>query len=321
MGKLLVICGPTSVGKTSLALSLAKKFDGEILSADSRQVYRGMDIGTGKDLPSGAKLKIPWFKNFGYYEVNGVKIWGYDLADPKNGFSVAQYLRFSEKIMADITKRKKLPIVVGGTGLYIKAITDGIPTVFVPRNERLRKTFSKKSQVELFEILAQLDSIKAGSMNTSDRKNPRRLIRAIEVATWELKHKRPSLEDKKKKIRNTLFIGLMAPREVLFERISARVEERVKAGIKKEIKNLLKKGLSWKDQAMTSIGYRQWSEYFSGEKTEEEIKTKWTDEEKKYAKRQMAWFKREKRIVWFDTSTKNYRRKLEKVVEKWYIRP
>ena len=100
-----------------------------------------------------------------------------------------------------------------------------------------------------------------------------------------------------------------------------RVEERVKAGIKKEIKNLLKKGLSWKDQAMTSIGYRQWSEYFSGEKTEEEIKTKWTDEEKKYAKRQMAWFKREKRIVWFDTSTKNYRRKLEKVVEKWYIRP
>ncbi|MBI4157664.1 tRNA (adenosine(37)-N6)-dimethylallyltransferase MiaA [Candidatus Woesebacteria bacterium] len=321
MGKLLVICGPTSVGKTSLALSLAKKFNGEILSADSRQVYRGMDIGTGKDLPSGAKPKIPWFKNFGYYEVNGVKIWGYDLADPGEGFSVAQYVRFSEKIMADITKRKKLPIVVGGTGLYIKAITDGIPTVFVPRNERLRKNFSKKPQVELFEILAQLDSIKAGSMNTSDRRNPRRLIRAIEVATWELKHKGPSPEDKKKKIRNTLFIGLMAPREVLFERISARVEERVKAGIKKEINNLLKKGLSWKDQAMTSIGYRQWSEYFSGEKTEEEIKTKWTDEEKKYAKRQMAWFKREKRIVWFDTSTKNYRRKLEKVVEKWYIRP
>ena len=99
MKKLLVICGPTSTGKTSLALHLAKKFNGEILSADSRQVYKGMDIGTGKDLPPGARLKTPWFWKFGYYEIEGIRIWGYDLADPRREFSVALYLKFADRII------------------------------------------------------------------------------------------------------------------------------------------------------------------------------------------------------------------------------
>src|SRR5687767_6639381 len=125
MKKLLVICGPTATGKSSLAFKLARKFNGELISADSRQVYIGMDIGTGKE----------WGE--------GVEIWGYDLVDPDKEFSVAQYLRFATKKISDIEKRGKLPILVGGTGLYIKGVVDGIPTVDVPRNKKLREILEK----------------------------------------------------------------------------------------------------------------------------------------------------------------------------------
>lgn len=320
MEKLLVICGPTSVGKTSLALNLAKKFDGEVVSADSRQVYKGMNIGTGKDLPPGIKLKVPWFKSFGHYEINGVKVWGYDLVDPKHDFSVAQYLKFAENIVGDITRRKKLPIIVGGTGLYIKAVIDGIPTAFVPKNESLRKNLSQKSQAQLYEMLAQLDSIKAGSMNASDRQNPRRLIRAIEVATWKLKHKGLAMKPEKKP-QNVLLVGLSIPQEKLFERIDVRIKERMTAGIEEEIKKLIKGGVSWKDQAMTSLGYSEWKEYFAGKKTKKEAIIKWSEDERKYAKRQMVWFKKDKRIIWLDVTDRGFEKKLENLAKKWYIRP
>ena len=133
MNKLLVICGPTSTGKTTLAIALAKKFNGELISTDSRQVYKGMDIGTGKDLPEGAKFKLPWFQKYGYYEVGGTKIWGYDLADPRHEFSVAQYIKFAERIISDVLKRGKSPVLVGGTGLYIRGVVDGIATAGVPK--------------------------------------------------------------------------------------------------------------------------------------------------------------------------------------------
>lgn len=315
MQKLLVVCGPTSTGKTRLALRLAKKFNGEILSADSRQVYKWMDVGTGKDLPPGAKLRIPWFRNFGYYEINGIKVWGYDLADPRGDFSVAGYLRFAERIIADIEKRKRLPIVVGGTGLYVKAIVDGIGTVAIPRSERIRKSLEKKGASELFEMLAQLDPIKAGGMNSSDRKNPRRLIRAIEVA---ISKRKPAI-NRQPPIKNVLFIGLSVPENILAARIEKRVEERIQAGVEKEIDDLLKKRVSWKNQAMTSLGYRQWKGYFSGQKQMREVVESWMREEKKYAKRQITWFKKDGRIHWFDISKKGFERKVEKMAEKWYI--
>jgi len=178
MNKLLVICGPTATGKTNLAISLAKKNNGDVISADSRQVYRGLDIGTGKDLPKKAKIKFLSGQKYGYYEVGGVKIWGYDFADPRHSFNVSQYLKFTKKIIADIVKRGNLPILVGGTGLYIKGVIDGIPTAEVPKSNRLRKNLEGKTPEELYEMLAQIDSIKAAEMNSSDKKNPRRLMRA-----------------------------------------------------------------------------------------------------------------------------------------------
>jgi tRNA dimethylallyltransferase len=319
MNKLLVICGPTSTGKTRLAIDLAKKINGEIISADSRQVYRGLDIGTGKDLPNVAKIKFPWFKKYGYYEIDGIKIWGYDLADPRHEFNVAQYLKFAERILSDIFKRGRTPILAGGTGLYIKGVVDGIPTAFIPKNNSLRKNLEGKTPDELFEMLAQIDTIKAGQMNASDKKNPRRLIRAIEVATWKIGNVRREQKIEKKKVGLNVFaIGLTAPEKFIDKKIELRVDQRVEAGIKEEIRHLLRNHVNWNMPSMSSMGYRQWEGYFENKKTEKEVIDEWKTEEKKYVKRQMVWFKKDKRIRWFDITSPSYLENVEKSVEKWY---
>lgn len=315
MDKLLVICGQTGTGKTSLAFYLADLFGGELVSADSRQVYKKLDIGTGKDLLKGSK-----YDRRGFYEMAGIKIWGYDLVDPKQAFSVGRYLRFARRVIKDITKRGKLPILVGGTGLYIKGVVDGIPTALVPQNELLRKSLEKKKAEELFEILAQLDPIKAGSLNFSDRGNPRRLIRAIEIAQWKLEagHRTKGFLVQKSK-KDMLFIGLTAPQEVLADKIDRRVAKRINQGLEREIKDLLASGVKWEMQSMSSLGYRQWRGFFEGSKTKSEVIEDWKKEEKRYAKRQLTWFKKDKRIKWFDVSRKSYLKKVEKLVGKWYI--
>lgn len=319
MKKLLVICGPTATGKTNLAIYLAKKFNGEIISADSRQVYRGLNIGTGKDLPRGAKLKFLWIKKLGYYEIGGVKVWGYDLADPRHGFSVSQYLKFAERIIADITKRGKLPILVGGTGLYIKGVIDGIPTAEIPKNNRLRESLESKTSSELFEMLAQIDSLKAAEMNTSDKKNPRRLIRAIEIATWKTNHSGKESCVEKEKVRyDILQVGLTADEKYLSDKIERRVSERFKERLKNEIAGLLKEHVGWGMQSMSSMGYGQWQDFFEGRRSEKDVIKIWENEEKKYIRRQLVWFKKDKRIRWFDITDQNYSKDVEKTVEKWH---
>lgn len=303
MKKLLVICGPTASGKTALAVNLAKKLGGEIISADSRQVYKGMDIGTGKDL-----REIPKW----------AKIWGYNLADPKNGFSVGQYIKIARTIIENIWARDKLPILVGGTGLYIKGVVDGIPTALVPKNKNLRKNLGKKGADELFEILAQQDPIRAASLNASDKKNPRRLIRAIEIAQRKLQTGGELDKSFVPKDYSTLFIGLTAPKEYLSGKIDERVEARVEAGVEEEIRKLLERGVSWEDQAMTALGYRQWKEYFDKGKTKEKVISEWKNEERKYAKRQIRWFKRDRRIKWFDISKPDWTDSVEKLAKIWY---
>lgn len=319
--KLLVICGPTATGKTNLGLRLAKKLGGEIISADSRQVYKGMDIGTGKDLPRNFGLRTSDLRfkgaKVGYYTDGDTRIWGYDLVSPKESFSVAEYIRIAGKIIEDIWKRGRLPILVGGTGLYIQGIVDGIPTAAIPQNKRLRSSLEEKGFPELFEILAQLDPVKAASLNTSDRKNPRRLIRAIEIADAVMRGK--DKNSKKIVVDDVLFIGLVAPRGKLNERIDSRVGSKLREGFEKEVSKLLKEGVSWEMQSMSSLGYRQWGDYVEGKLTKDQAIEKWRSEERKYAKRQITWFKKDKRINWFDISKPNWQKSVEKAVKKWYI--
>lgn len=294
MNKVLVICGPTATGKTGLGLKLAKKLNGEILSADSRQVFRGMDIITGKDLPEDQK------------------IWLLDLVEPAEEFSVARWYQAAQKVLQKVWAQAKLPILVGGTGLYIKAVVDGIKTIDIPPNEALRKQLAGKNVDELYDILAQLDSVRAAEMNRSDRRNPRRLVRAIEIALQNQKF------NSKFRKSDILMVGLTAPRDVLYQKIDERVEKRLKEGALNEVERLLNKGVSWNAQAMQSLGYRQLRGYFEKKVSLQEATRAWKNAEHEYARKQLTWFKRDKRINWFEITSSGWQRNVEKLVKKWY---
>lgn len=294
MNKLLVICGPTATGKTSLALSLAGLFAGQILSADSRQVYKYMDIGTGKDRPEG------------------INIWGYDLAEPSEEFSVSQYATLAREKIQSVWNESKLPILVGGTGLYIKAVVDGIETANIPPDEKLREELIQKSAEELFAMLSSVDAKKATSLNDSDKKNPRRLIRAIEIAKATPYPQEPKLD------ADVLFIGLKLNQQEQEKRIKERVEARLTQGFEEEIKRLQGLGIGWHHQSMSSLGYRQWQGVLSGKMPREQGIAEWITEEKKYAKRQMTWFKKDWRILWFDATDENLLQEVEIAVAAWH---
>lgn len=303
--KIFVICGPTATGKTSLGFRMAKKYDGEIVSSDSRQLYKYMDIGTGKE----------WEE--------GVKIWGYDLCDPRDNFSVSDYFREMKLAIEDIWSRNKLPIVVGGTGLYIKSLIDGIATVDIPKNSILRESLEKLSIEEMFDKLAVLDSSKAAQLNSSDIKNPRRLVRAIEVAMWSIENEtQKQVVDQREKILSSdvklLMIGLNADQKILYEKVKKRVERRMNDGFIDEIETLLKMGVSWKNQSMNTLGYKESEAFFKEGLTYEEFIEKWERNEMNYIKRQMTWFKKDKRINWFDIADKKYVENVENLVNKWY---
>lgn len=303
--KLLVICGPTATGKTSLGFSLAKKFNGETVSADSRQVYKHMDIGTGKE----------WD--------DSITIWGYDLAEPSENYSVFQYFKSMKFVISDIWQRNKLPIIVGGTGFYIKSLIDGIATVDVPKNENLRTSLEKMSIDELFNKLADLDGSKAASLNSSDKKNSRRLIRAIEIAVWNTQHgTQKQIVEKRKKVLDKnvdlLIIGLSASPLKILNNIKNRVDKRINEGFILEVENLLRMGVSWQHQSMKSLGYKESEAFFKKGLTYEEFVNQWVNNEIKYTKRQMTWFKKDKRINWFDIDGINFHQKIANLVNKWY---
>jgi tRNA dimethylallyltransferase len=284
-----------------------------------------MDIVTGKDI-NNLQFTICNLRKFGneditvgYYKKYGIKIWGLDIVNPDKDFSVAHFVEYTEIAIEDITKRGKLPIIVGGTGLYIKAITDGIETVNIPRNEKLRNDLATKTVPELQEILQDVNSQKYASMNGSDRKNPRRLIRAIEVARFERKpvhYERTEFHSKN--LVNVLVIGLSATKERLHKRIDDRVAKRIKHGAVEETKRLLNSGYNENLQSMSGIGYGELVRYVKGTISSQEAIEKWRREEYKYCRRQLTWFKKDKRIKWIDITEKNWHQELEKIICRWY---
>lgn len=274
--KILVIVGPTASGKTSLSIKLAKKFNGEIISADSRQIYRGLNLGTGKVTKK---------------EMAGIRHHLLDVADPKKVFSVTNYVKLATKAIADIHARGKLPIICGGTGFYIQALVDGLIIPEVPPNTSLRNKLEKKTLAQLKAILKKLDKKR---FETIDKNNPRRIVRAIEIA--KALGKVPVLKMETK--YDPEFIGISLPKEVLRERIHKRLLARLKVGMINEVRNLHKKGLSWKKMEELGLEYRYISRYLQNKITKKEMLEQLENAINQYAKRQMTWFKRDKRISW-----------------------
>lgn len=319
MQKLLVICGPTATGKTALALKLARRFSGELIAADSRQVYRGMDIGTGKDIPKkfkvqNSKLKISG-KHIPYYG-NGTKIWGYDLVEPNQEFSVSQFVRIATKIVKDISSRKKLPILVGGTGLYIDSLIKNPTTIFIPQNQKLRRELEKKNVSQLQQIVKRVNRKHFNQLNYSDQNNPRRLIRAIEIASYVRRHQLPKTINQS---YDPLWIGLKAPPKILDASIEARVAKRATKAMDQEVKKLTNRYRNWlKLPAFSATGYKIWRSYLEKKMTKTQALKLWSTAEKQYARRQLTWFKKNPSIHWFDVTQKGYRDKVEAKVKNWY---
>lgn len=304
LNKLIVILGPTASGKSEQALKLAKKFNGEIISADSRQIYKEMNIGTAK--PENLKIKNRTYASGGipHHLVNIVK--------PSQKFSVAEYKELAIKIIRDITRRGKIPILAGGTGLYISSVVDNIEIPKVKPNLKLRKKLENKSLVVLLKQLKKLDIV---TFNNIDKKNKRRIIRALEV-TISTGKPFSAQREKGSPLFNCLRIGLDMPREKLYKKIDDRIEKMFKAGLINETKSLAKK-YSWKLPAMSGIGYKEIGMYLKSEITLEKTKELIKFATHSYARRQMTWFKKDKKIKWVKTDSKNGFSKIVKTCKRF----
>lgn len=301
MKKLLVILGPTATGKTSLAVKLAKKFNGEIISADSRQVYQGMDIVTGKD-----KEKY-----------DDIPVWGIDVVGPDKEFSAAHWLKLAGEKMRKIWSKGKLVIVVGGTGFWIKNLLQPPASLGIVPDFKLRRQLAKLSLTQLQEMLRKKDQSRFAKMNQSDKNNPRRLIRAIEIAKQSQNNKtfQPT---KDLKVKDCLIVGLKADYKFLYQRIDQRVDQRVRQGAFTETKKLLQKGYNLSLASMSGLGYKELLAFLKAEKTKKEAIQSWKYSEHAYARRQMTFFKKMKGIKWFDISQLQWQKNVVKLIKTWY---
>lgn len=314
MQKLLVVLGLTATGKTDLALSLAKKYNGELISADSRQVYKGLDIGTGK-LP-GKEVSVK--KGEGYWEMEGIKVWMYDVVDPKVQYTVKDYVCRAEKVIEDILKRGKLPIIVGGTGLYLKALLEGLPNLAIPVDEKLRGELQKMSRVQLQRKLQSLSPAAWEKLNLSDRQNPRRLLRSIELVIMNPNIKTSQEVKVKRKKYDLLKIGLTSPRPLTYDRINRRLAARINTGMIEEAERLQREGVNLQRMKDLGLEYGALADLLAEKITKEQLVTVLSTKIHQFAKRQETWFKKEKNIHWFDVSQEGWVDKVEKTVQLWY---
>ncbi len=288
MNKIVAICGPTAVGKTAYSIEIAKRFDGEIVSCDSMQLYKYMDIGSAK--PS-------------LDELNQVKHHLIGIVDPSEMFSVAKYKELANDAIDDIISRGKLPIIAGGTGLYLDALLFDLDFAAEPSDDNLRdelyKIAEEKGNLELHAILNECDPDSAKRIHPN---NVRRVVRAIESAKSgnKLKDfaKDLSLNDK----YEFILIGLRRDREELYDRINRRVDVLVKEGLFEEVKMLREMGLSESDISMKGIGYKEVLAYFDGKYDLETAIDTIKKNTRHFAKRQITWLKRYDDMKWFDLS-------------------
>lgn len=276
--RVIAVVGATASGKTSYAIELAKKINGEIISADSRLVYKGMDIGT-------AKPTIDEMQEIPHYMI--------DVVEPEYNYSVGLYVKEAKKHITDIISRGKVPIVVGGTGLYFRVLLENYDLPDVKPDYELRKELSSYSYEELLEMLTKLDEKAANSVEKNDKKKLIRYIEIIKIAGKPL----DLVRGVKEKEFNVEWVGLNFPREILYDRINKRVDLMIEQGLIDETKKLLQKHGRISNIADT-IGYREVLSYLDGELSLDEAKDKLKQNTRNYAKRQLTWFRKNEQINW-----------------------
>jgi len=294
--KIIVVLGQTSTGKSDFAVEIARQVNGEIISADSRQIYKGMDLGTGKITKK---------------EMRGIPHHLLDIYSPSKIFTVNEFQKKANEIIKEILIRGKVPVICGGTGFYIDAVVDGNIFPDVPPNNKLREQLSKKSVVELLRILIKLDKNRAKNIDTN---NPVRLIRAIEIA--KALGSVPKIKKEESKYE-FLKVGLDLPPEILKERIKVRLLARMKKGMIKEVEKLHENGTSWKRLYAFGLEYRYVALYLQGKMNKDEMIDKLYTDIWHFAKRQKTWFKRDLNTIWIDPRKNTEKTKALKEIKRF----
>jgi tRNA dimethylallyltransferase len=300
---LVVICGPTAAGKTALALELGNHFDLEVISADSRQVYRGMDIGTAKPTPD---------------ELSRLLHHLVDVVDPVEEFTAFDFVEQGRRLVLDIHQRRRLPFVVGGTGLYIRALTDGLvaaPGGNSTLRQELRQIEQEQGEGALYRLLQERDPDMATRIHP---RNQVRIVRALEVlelsgqrlSAWQSSH---AFADRP---FTTLKIGLSPDRDELFRRIDRRAELMLEGGLIEETRDLLARGYSPRLKSLQTIGYRECIQYLQGEISLDETLSQIQRATRQYAKRQLTWFRKDDSIIWVDSCQESAR--ILPLIDKFY---
>ncbi len=286
--KIVVIVGPTASGKTSLSIELAKKINGEIISSDSMQIYKDMNIGTAKVTKE---------------EAQNIKHYLIDFLSPEERYTVSDFKKDSEKAISEILSKGKMPIVVGGTGLYVNSLIYGIEYQDMEYDEEYRNELMKKAETpeglkELYEEANKIDSEAMKKISENDKK---RIVRVLEIykATGKTKTEQEILSKQKELKYDFKIFGITFDREKLYNRINRRVDIMIDQGLEEEVKNLISKYSKF-PTAMQGLGYKEVVQYFDGELSREEMIEKIKQESRRYAKRQLTWFRKNKDIIWLN---------------------
>ena len=283
--KVIVICGPTASGKTALSIELAKKINGEIISSDSMQIYKDMNIGTAKPTQE---------------EMQGIQHYLLDFVEPNQRYSVAEYKKDAENAIEKILSKGKIPIVVGGTGLYVDSLIYGIEYQEIKLDEEYRKELEKRVEAEgLEELYNEAQKIDPQSIEKISRNDKKRILRILEIYKATGKNKtEQEIESRKNGVKYDYKVfAINMEREKLYERINMRVDIMIENGLIEEVENLLEKYNEF-PTAMQGLGYKEVVEYLQGKTSKEEMIEKIKRETRRYAKRQLTWFRKNKQTIW-----------------------
>jgi tRNA dimethylallyltransferase len=304
-GDLVVIVGPTAVGKTALSIGLAQNLNGEIISGDSMQVYRGMDIGTAKASPKEREM-VPHHL--------------LDIKDPHQSFSVAEFQSLALEAIGEISQRGRLPILVGGTGLYIKSVLYyphypfGEETPETEIRTRWQEFVNRMGSQALWEEAHKVDPVSAARLHPNDTRRLIRVLEVYETTGIPLSSLQPQADEAELTSPfRFVMIGLTMPREMLYQRINQRVEQMIRDGLIDEVRSLLQNGVPETATSMQSLGYKEVIPYLKGGATLEETIELIQRRTRQFAKRQLTWFRNMKEIHWFDVSNDGYEKILSQI--------